>query len=103
MARPDWAPDDIDISVPSAARMYDYYLGGAHNFAADRELAEQALRAMPDGRQLARTNRAFLQRAVRYLVGAGVRRQFRLHGNDRHRGGDRPTVAASSSARDSGP
>jgi SAM-dependent methyltransferase len=73
MTRPDWAPDDIDISVPSAARMYDYYLGGAHNFAADRELAEKALEAMPDGRQLARVNRAFLQRAVRYLSHAGIR------------------------------
>ncbi|OLB75879.1 MAG: hypothetical protein AUI14_20190, partial [Actinobacteria bacterium 13_2_20CM_2_71_6] len=73
MTRPDWAPQEIDINVPSAARMYDYYLGGAHNFAADRELAEQALRAMPDGRFLARTNRAFLRRAVRFLARAGIR------------------------------
>jgi SAM-dependent methyltransferase len=73
MTRPDWAPDDIDISVPSAARMYDYYLGGAHNFAADRELAEKALAAIPDGRDLARANRAFLQRSVRFLAQAGVR------------------------------
>ena len=72
MTRPDWAPEDIDISVPSAARMYDYYLGGAHNFAADRELAEKALEAMPDGRALARANRAFLQRSVRFLAGTGV-------------------------------
>src|SRR2546429_8847995 len=73
MTRPEWAPDDIDISVPTAARMYDYYLGGAHNFAADRELAEKALEAMPDGRALARANRAFLQRAVRFLTRAGIR------------------------------
>jgi SAM-dependent methyltransferase len=73
MTRPDWAPEDIDISVPSAARMYDYYLGGAHNFAADRELAEKALQAIPDGRELARANRAFLQRSVRFLARAGVR------------------------------
>ncbi len=73
MTRPDWAPDDIDISVPSAARMYDYYLGGAHNFAADRELAEKALEAVPEGRDLARANRAFLQRAVRHLTRAGIR------------------------------
>ena len=73
MTRPEWAPDDIDISVPSAARMYDYYLGGAHNFAVDRELAEKALRAMPDGRALARANRAFLQRSVRFLTRAGIR------------------------------
>ncbi|GAB3941651.1 hypothetical protein GCM10027614_27380 [Micromonospora vulcania] len=36
MQRPDWAPDTIDIERPSVARMYDYYLGGSHNFAADR-------------------------------------------------------------------
>src|SRR5436305_1527889 len=53
--------------------MYDYYLGGAHNFAVDRELAEKALRAMPDGRALARANRAFLQRSVRFLTRAGIR------------------------------
>ncbi len=60
------------MTRPSAARMYDYYLGGLHNFAADRELAEQALAAMPDGRLLAQANRAFLRRAVGYLAGAGV-------------------------------
>jgi SAM-dependent methyltransferase len=70
--RPAWVPEDIDMSRPSAARMYDYYLGGLHNFAADRELAEQALAAMPDGRLLAQANRAFLRRAVGYLARSGV-------------------------------
>jgi SAM-dependent methyltransferase len=73
MTRPDWAPEDIDITVPSAARMYDYYMGGAHNFTADRDLAERALAAMPDGRMLAQTNRAFLRRAVRFLAQQGIR------------------------------
>jgi hypothetical protein len=53
--------------------MYDYYLGGSHNFAADRELAGRVLSVMPDGPALARTNRAFLQRAVRFAADCGVR------------------------------
>ena len=70
---PDWAPKDLDLSRPSAARMYDYYLGGAHNFEVDREVARKALELVPDGPQLMRANRAFLHRAVRYLVEQGVR------------------------------
>jgi SAM-dependent methyltransferase len=70
---PDWVPDGIDLNRPSAARMYDYYLDGAHNFAVDRELAAQALALFPDGRQIAQANRAFLNRAVRYLLSQGVR------------------------------
>ena len=50
--RPVWAPDNIDIETPSAARMYDYYLGGSHNFAADRALGEEVIRAFPDSREL---------------------------------------------------
>jgi len=67
-----WARD-IDQSVPSAARMYDYFLGGMHNFAADREAADSVIEAMPDAPLIARANRAFLGRAVRYLVATGVR------------------------------
>ena len=37
--RPGWAPAELDLDRPNAARMYDYYLGGSHNFAVDRELA----------------------------------------------------------------
>lgn len=70
--RPLWAPDEVDTDTPSAARMYDYYLGGSHNFAADRALAEEAIRVWPDTRQLARANRAFLRRAVTALVADGV-------------------------------
>src|SRR5262249_18684898 len=73
MQRPEWAPDGIDIERPSAARIYDYLLGGSHNFAADREIARQAVAGMPDVAVQARANRAFLHRAVRYLVDAGVR------------------------------
>ncbi|CAM04836.1 SAM-dependent methyltransferase [Saccharopolyspora erythraea] len=67
------AAGEIDEELPSAARVYDYLLGGAHNFAADRELAERLLRVLPCARDLARLNRAFLRRAVVYLAGRGVR------------------------------
>jgi hypothetical protein len=73
MERPDWAPDTIDIERPSAARMYDYYLGGSHNFAIDREAARQMIGAMPEVPLRAQANRAFLRRTVRYLIDAGVR------------------------------
>ncbi|QQQ77770.1 SAM-dependent methyltransferase [Saccharothrix sp. 6-C] len=71
--RLSWVPDDVNTGLPSAARLYDYLLGGGHNFAADRELAEEFLRAQPNGRAIARLNRAFLRRAVLHLVDAGVR------------------------------
>lgn len=70
--RPAWAPDVVDLEVPSAARMYDYYLGGSHNFAADRQLAEAALQAWPDTPYMCRANRAFLRRAVTHLARLGV-------------------------------
>lgn len=52
--------------------MYDYYLGGSTNFAVDREAAEAGLRAMPHARDYAVANRAFLRRAVEYLLEQGV-------------------------------
>lgn len=70
--RPAWAPDEIDMERPAAARMYDYYLGGSHNFAADRALADENMRVWPDLPHIARANRAFLGRAVSYLTGIGV-------------------------------
>src|SRR5438445_11130749 len=71
---PTGVPPKVNLDQPSAARMYDYYLGGAHNFAIDREAAERAIAAMPATVAGARTNRAFLQRAVRFLVDeAGLR------------------------------
>jgi hypothetical protein len=68
----DWIPDEINVEVPSAARVYDYLLGGAHNFAADRAVGETVLKVQPHGRQIASSNRAFLTRAVRYLVEHGI-------------------------------
>ncbi|GAA4839801.1 SAM-dependent methyltransferase [Saccharopolyspora rosea] len=58
----------VDRTRPNPARMYDYYLGGAHNFAVDRAAADEVLAVLPETRTFARHNRAFLQRAVRYLV-----------------------------------
>jgi hypothetical protein len=70
---PDWAPEGVDITVPNAARMYDYMLGGSHNFAVDRECVEQVERTFPNARQGAHFNREFLVRVVEWLVGAGIR------------------------------
>jgi SAM-dependent methyltransferase len=69
----DWVPADVDTERPSAARIYDYYLGGAHNFAADRQVAEQMIATYPDLPLGIQANRAFLRRAVEFLVDAGVR------------------------------
>lgn len=71
--RPAWAPESIDPTRPSVARVYDYWLGGAHNFKADRVAADAALAAMPMLRQVSAANRAFLRRSVRHLLGLGVR------------------------------
>jgi SAM-dependent methyltransferase len=68
-----WVPDGVDVHVPSAARIYDYLLGGGHNFAADREIAERFEAALPGSREIARLNRAFLRRAVLFMVDAGIR------------------------------
>jgi hypothetical protein len=69
----NWIPQTVDVSVPSAARLYDYMLGGAHNFAVDRQMGEKIERDMPHVRSGARINRAFLARAVRFMVDQGVR------------------------------
>jgi SAM-dependent methyltransferase len=69
---PEWAPDGVDVTVPNAARIYDYAIGGVHNFAVDREFWRQTERVMPDAALVGRANRAFLGRAVRYLAGAGI-------------------------------
>ncbi|GAA2393565.1 SAM-dependent methyltransferase [Dactylosporangium salmoneum] len=73
MTRPEWAPEGIDISVPNAARMYDYSLGGFHNFAADRDMVERVVAMVPNARQVGLANRAYLGRVVRRLVSEGVR------------------------------
>ncbi len=73
MERPGWLGEDVDLNRPSPARIYDYLLGGSHNLAVDREIAKQVLVAMPDARAGTLANRAFLYRAVRFLVDSGIR------------------------------
>jgi hypothetical protein len=70
------APPDIDTSVAHPARVYDYWLGGKTNFAADREAAEQVIAVRPSVRRDIQANRAFLGRAVRYLASEAGVRQF---------------------------
>lgn len=63
---------EIDLSQPSPARVYDVHLGGSHNFAVDREMAEYAAQLMPQLPTVLRANRSFLRRAVRHLVADGI-------------------------------
>ena len=69
-------PPPFDTSVAHVARVYNYWLGGKDNFAADRAAGEQAIRAFPEIGLSARSNRAFLARAVRFLAGETGIRQF---------------------------
>ena len=62
------APPETDVTKPHPARMYDYFLGGKDNFAADRAAAAQVLDSWGSVRTAVRENRAFLGRAVRYLA-----------------------------------
>jgi hypothetical protein len=75
------APTGLNMNTPNVARVWDYQLGGKDNFAVDREAADtlnDACRRVgaPDGRVVARENRDFIGRAVRYLAGPAGIRQF---------------------------
>ncbi|MGW7358968.1 SAM-dependent methyltransferase [Streptomyces sp. NPDC054802] len=72
MERPAWAPQGIDISVPSVSRIYDFYLGGSHNFEVDRAAARKAMEFMPGLPKIMQANRAFMRRAVNYAVDTGI-------------------------------
>jgi len=69
-------PTGFDTSVAHVARVYDYWLGGKDNFAADRAAGDQAIAAYPDIVFSVRANRAFLARTVRFLAGECGIRQF---------------------------
>ncbi|MES9538067.1 SAM-dependent methyltransferase [Spirillospora sp. NPDC049024] len=69
-------PQGVDTSVPSPARVYDHLLGGKDNYEVDRKVADGLLKIIPSMRLVARENRAFLGRAVRYLAGEAGIRQF---------------------------
>lgn len=68
-----WAPPEVDVERANVARVYDALLGGSHNFAVDRDVASALTAIEPAARDAARANRAFLGRAVRFLVDAGIR------------------------------
>ncbi len=70
---PDWVPPDVDTGRANVARVYDYWLGGSHNFLPDQDLARQIVAVDPGIPEMARANRAFLGRAVRFLAAAGIR------------------------------
>jgi len=70
--RTDWVPPNIDATKPSSARIYDYFLGGKDNYAIDRAAAEEMLKSAPDARKTARSNRAFLVKAVQLMTQAGI-------------------------------
>jgi hypothetical protein len=87
--RPPWAPTEVDITRPSVARVYDYYLGGSHNFESDREFAQDALRAFPELPAILRDGRDLLRRMVRFLcaeeidqfldLGSGIPTEGNVH------------------------
>jgi hypothetical protein len=66
-------PPGVDPTKPSPARIYDYVLGGTHNFAVDREAAERIRAQSPDLKDAAWVNRGFHQRAARWMADRGIR------------------------------
>jgi hypothetical protein len=73
---PGWVPPEIDTTKANVARVYDYWLGGSHNFRADQDVARAMIAVDPNIRAMMRANRAFLGRAVRYLIREAGIRQF---------------------------
>jgi SAM-dependent methyltransferase len=71
--KPGWVPPGVDTKRANIARVYDYWLGGSHNFLADQDLGRALAAVDPNVRAIARANRAFLGRAVRFLSAAGIR------------------------------
>ncbi len=72
MEKPKDNPTELDLERPSAARIYDYLLGGFYNFDVDREAAQKITEVMPDMPLFMRANRAFLRRVIRFLTDQGI-------------------------------
>jgi SAM-dependent methyltransferase len=70
---PDWVPPGVDTRRANPARVYDYLLGGSHNFLADQDAGRALAAIAPNARAGALANRAFLGRAVRLLAESGMR------------------------------
>ena len=66
----------FDVTIPNAARIYDFIIGGKDNFAVDREAAQRMLAVLPGTAEACRENSEFLQRSVRFLAGEAGIRQF---------------------------
>ena len=75
-AEPGWIPPGIDTGKANIARVYDYWLGGRNNFRADQDAARAMIAIEPNIRAMARANRDFLGRAVRFLAAEAGIRQF---------------------------
>jgi S-adenosyl methyltransferase len=73
MGVPRRVPEGVDVTRPTPARLYDYYLGGTSNFEVDRVAAERLRLVMPELSDMAWANRGFHQRAARWIAGRGVR------------------------------
>ncbi|MFI7341762.1 SAM-dependent methyltransferase [Streptomyces sp. NPDC050085] len=73
MTQDDGGGGAIDTSKPHPARIYDYLLGGKDNYPLDREAGDALVAAAPEVLVSVRANRAFMERAVRFAVGSGVR------------------------------
>lgn len=73
---PGWVPPGIDTGKANVARVYDWWLGGDHNFRADQDAARAMITVEPKARAIAQANRAFLGRAVRFLAEEAGIRQF---------------------------
>ena len=71
-AAADWVPPGVDTQKANTARVYDYWLGGTHNFLADQDVGRAISAVEPNMRGIARANRAFLRRAVRFLGQQGI-------------------------------
>ncbi|MFJ2192614.1 SAM-dependent methyltransferase [Kitasatospora sp. NPDC087861] len=76
----DWQ-EPIDRARPSAARMYDFLLGGNRNYPSDRRAVEELLKTAPSSRELALNNRSFLIRVVRHIAETYGIKQFIDHGS----------------------
>jgi len=70
---PGWVPPGVDTQRANVARVYDYLLGGSHNFLADQDVGRMITAVEPNARAIGRANREFLGRAVQFLAAAGIR------------------------------
>lgn len=67
-----WVPPGVDTRRANVARVYDYLLGGSHNFLADQDVGRAIMAIEPNARAIGRANREFLGRAVRFVSSAGI-------------------------------